>query len=89
MDGEALVTLIGFIPGPDCLKELITKVGLRMKVYKLIKSLYNSESVSLNESTDNKLNTCNYILFRAVLILMFPVDLTMYLVALQIIRQAL
>ena len=48
MDGEALVTLIGFVPGPDCLKELITKVGLRIKVYKLIKSLYvyNGESVS-------------------------------------------
>ena len=46
MDGEALVTFIGFIPGPDCLKELISKVGLRMKFYKLIKSLYNGEIVS-------------------------------------------
>ena len=46
MDGEALVTLIGIIPGPDCLKDLIKKVGLRLKVYKAIKVLYDTENVS-------------------------------------------
>ena len=39
MDGEALVTVIGFV-------QLITKVGLRIKVYKLIKSMYNGDGVS-------------------------------------------
>lgn len=46
MDGDALVTLVGATPGPDCLKELVSKVGIRMKVYKLIKSFYDTESVS-------------------------------------------
>ena len=42
MDGESLVTLIGSKPGPDCLKDLVPKVGLRMKLYKLIK-IYKRE----------------------------------------------
>ena len=46
MDGEALVTLIGVTPGPDCLKELVVKVGQRLKLYKEIKSLYE-EKVSI------------------------------------------
>ena len=32
-----MITLINTTSGPDCLKELVPKVGLRMKVYKLIK----------------------------------------------------
>lgn len=28
MDGDALVTLVGLTPGPDSLKELVSKVGL-------------------------------------------------------------
>ena len=48
MDGEALSTLIGLTPGPDCLKDLIKKVGWRLKVYKAIKELYEGENVSLN-----------------------------------------
>lgn len=50
MDGDALVTLVGLTPGPDSLKELVSKVGLRMKVYKVIKSLYNKESASVSKS---------------------------------------
>lgn len=46
MDGEALVTLIGVTPGPDCLKDLISKVGIRLKVYNHIKSVYQTSSVS-------------------------------------------
>lgn len=48
MDGEALATLIGLTPGPDCLKDLVKKVGWRLKVYKAIKELYEGENVSLN-----------------------------------------
>ena len=40
MDGEALATLIGLTPGPDCLKDLVKKVGWRLKVYKAIKELW-------------------------------------------------
>ena len=46
MDGDTLVTLIGLRPGPDSLKELIQKVGLRVKVYKLVKACYHEDSVS-------------------------------------------
>lgn len=46
MDGDALATLLSLTPGPDSLKELVSKVGLRIKVYKVIKSLYDKESVS-------------------------------------------
>ena len=28
-----MVTLIATIPGPDCLKDLIPKFGIRLKVY--------------------------------------------------------
>ena len=46
VDGDTLVTLIGVTPGPDSLKELIQKVALRVKVYKLIKTCYQEDSVS-------------------------------------------
>lgn len=46
MDGDALATLLSLTPDPDSLKELVSKVGLRIKVYKVIKSLYDKESVS-------------------------------------------
>ena len=47
MDGEALATLIGLTPGPDCLKDLVKKVGWRLKVYKAIKELYEGENINV------------------------------------------
>ena len=44
MDGDALATLLTVSSGPDCLKELIKKVGVRLKVYQLIKSLCSDET---------------------------------------------
>ena len=44
MDGESLVTLIGIMPGPDCLKDLIPKIGGRLKVYRSIKACYDEET---------------------------------------------
>jgi len=44
MDGESLVTLIGIVPWPDCLKDLIPKIGLRLKVYHSIKASYDEET---------------------------------------------
>lgn len=46
MDGEAVATIIGLTSGPDCLKDLIKKVGWRLKVYKAIKEQYEKENVS-------------------------------------------
>ena len=38
MDGQSLVALIDDgIPGPDCLKELILKIGVQLKVFSYIK----------------------------------------------------
>lgn len=54
MDGDALVTLVGLTPGPDSFKELVSKVGLWIKVYKVIKTLYNKESASVSENKKYK-----------------------------------
>ena len=47
MDGEALATLIGLIPGPDNLKELVSKVGVRLKLYRCFKSLYDKPNTEV------------------------------------------
>ena len=37
MDGQSLVTLVDTgVQGPDCLRELIPKIGVRLKVYSYI-----------------------------------------------------
>ena len=42
MDGELLEALLGTTQGPDCLKELIPKVGIRLKLYQRIRTaMYN------------------------------------------------
>ena len=44
MDGESLEALLGTTQGPDCLKELIPKVGIRLKLYQRIRTaLYNQD----------------------------------------------
>ena len=47
MDGESLVTLIGCKPGPDSLRDVVQKVGPRMKLYKAIQALYSNDSVRI------------------------------------------
>lgn len=37
MDGEAICLALGTTTGPDCLRDVISKYGLRLKVYKAIK----------------------------------------------------
>lgn len=39
MDGEALIDAFGTCPGPDCLKDVIPKYGLRVKTYKRLRGL--------------------------------------------------
>lgn len=41
MDGESLVTLLSIVQGPDCLKDLVAKFGIRLKVYQLIKTFHD------------------------------------------------
>lgn len=37
MDGEAIATAFAITPGPDCIRDVVPKVGVRMKVYQAIK----------------------------------------------------
>lgn len=40
MDGESLEALLASNAGPDCLKELVPKLGVRLRIYKRIKSSF-------------------------------------------------
>ena len=37
VDRDTLITVLATTPGPDCLKELVPKIGVRIKLYKCIK----------------------------------------------------
>ena len=50
MDGEALRTLFGHTSGPDSLKDLVPKLGLRLRLFKEMIDLYNSSSDSSSNS---------------------------------------
>lgn len=39
MDGDAIVAAFASTPGPDCLRDVLPKVGQRMKVYMTIKRM--------------------------------------------------
>ena len=45
MDGEAVSAAFGSTPGPDCLKDVVSKVGSRLRVYKALRSLYEKYQV--------------------------------------------
>ena len=47
MDGEAVEAAFAAIPGPDCFKDLIPKLGLRLKVYNEIKALFLDEVIQV------------------------------------------
>lgn len=36
MDGQALIDAFEMCPGPDCLKDVIPKYGIRIKTYKAL-----------------------------------------------------
>ena len=46
--GQWSFSYSGLTPGPECLKDLVKKVGWRLKVYKAIRELYEGENVSLS-----------------------------------------
>lgn len=45
MDGQSLEALLGTSQGPDCLKEPIAKLGIRLKVWQRIKALLVSSQI--------------------------------------------
>ena len=49
MDGEATVSVFATCSGPDCLKEAVSKLGSRLKVYNAIK-------VAINEGYQQKVH---------------------------------
>ncbi|XP_065908074.1 uncharacterized protein [Dysidea avara] len=52
MDGEAISLAFTTTSGPDCLKEVISQFGLRLKVYKAIKEeLVNQEEMGTSRSS--------------------------------------
>ena len=57
MDGEAISQALGTLPGPDCLKDVVPKFGVRLKVYNAIRSFMrsdesDSEVMKLSGETD-------------------------------------
>ena len=45
MDGEAITAVFTTSPGPDCLKDVLPKLGQRLKVYNALKCLYEELQV--------------------------------------------
>lgn len=48
MDGEAIFTAFATAPGPDCIREVVPKLGYRLKVYRCLKSLIEESQVASN-----------------------------------------
>ena len=43
MDGEAICSALASTPGPDSLRDVVPKLGLRLKVYRVIKSALDQQ----------------------------------------------
>ena len=43
MDGEAIATAFATLPGPNCLRDVLPKLGVRLKVYSAIKQQLQCE----------------------------------------------
>ena len=48
MDGDALSLAFAAHSGPDCLKNIVSKYGLRLKVYRAIKAELEAERCQVN-----------------------------------------
>lgn len=46
LDGSAITIGLSTSPGPDWLKDVVSKVGLRLKVHNALRTLYNESQVS-------------------------------------------
>ena len=60
MDGEAIVAALATCSGPDCLKDVIPKLGSRLKVYNALKVVI---------SDCYKLKVCSYVALCALYML--------------------
>ena len=47
MDGEAIAVALGSCPGPDCVKEVVPKVGTRLKVYYINSKTTTSQTLTV------------------------------------------
>ena len=47
MDGKAIAAGLATCPGPDWLKDVVAKVGLRLKVHTALRTLYNFSQVCM------------------------------------------
>jgi len=47
MDGEAVSLAFATTAGPDCLKDVISKYGIRLKVYRTIKEQLEHNQVKM------------------------------------------
>lgn len=45
MNGPAIVAALATCPGPDCFKDVVKKVGQRLRVYNSLKTLVNQFEV--------------------------------------------
>ena len=46
MDGEAISVAFAACPGPDCLRDVLPKLGQRLKVYKELKACLEASASS-------------------------------------------
>uniref|UniRef100_A0A1X7TPX6 Uncharacterized protein n=1 Tax=Amphimedon queenslandica TaxID=400682 RepID=A0A1X7TPX6_AMPQE len=56
MDGKSLCTLFESSLGPDCLKDVVPKLELRLHLYKEIKEKYSCNSSVVEETTRKALD---------------------------------
>ena len=50
MDGSAIVVGLASSPGPDWLKDIVRKVGLRLKVHNALRALHTEYQVQCSYS---------------------------------------
>lgn len=55
MDGEAVST----VPGPDCIQEVVPKLGYRLKVYRCLKALMEETQVFNRAQDSNEVAILN------------------------------
>ena len=61
MDGEATAAAFATCAGPDCLKDVIPKLGIRLKVYNTLKLVIDQgykQKVFSNKATVKELILC-------------------------------
>ena len=55
LDGEAVSLAFASLSGPDCIKDIILKFGLRQKVYQLIKKEFEAAKDDCSTALDSSI----------------------------------